>query len=320
MSAISLHESVVSSPTPAPSAAVSVSWLRRVLMHRLTHFVAIGAAAFALAPPIDDGRTVHISADEATSVWAMRARHGVSKELSQKEKREALAQYIEDELYYREGLRLGLDKGDGIVRNRVVQKMMFYAEDLGGVSAPTTDEALRTYFEAHRAVYVREQEIKFAHVFVSNVAHPNDGPKVASSYRDRLLVDGSVEPKSLGDAFATTRLKEWNTPSDLVQDFGESAVGQMTQSEVGKWSAPIASPFGWHLVRVTERRGGRQATFDEAKRDVVIDYQADRKRGSMDALFSRLKKEYRLDVQLSQGETFSLPERSSGRTASRGGE
>lgn len=138
--------------------------------------------------------------------------------------------------------------------------------------------------------------------------------------RDKLVADAPVDPKSLSEAFAATRLREWNTPTDLVQDFGESAVREMAQSEVGKWSAPIASPFGWHLVRVIERRGGRDATFEEVRRDLVIDYQSDRKRGSMDALFLRLKKEYRLDVHLPQGETFSLPERSTGRTAARGGE
>ena len=289
-------------------------------MHRFTHFAVIGGAAFVLAPPSDDMRTIRITPDEASSVWAVRARHGVSKELPPKEKREALAQYIEDELYYREGLRLGLDKGDGIVRNRVVQKMMFYAEDVGGVSAPTTDEALRAYFDAHRSAYVREQEMKFAHVFVSSSTHPSDGARVAMALRDKLVADAPVDPKSLSEAFAATRLREWNTPTDLVQDFGESAVREMAQSEVGKWSAPIASPFGWHLVRVIERRGGRDATFEEVRRDLVIDYQSDRKRGSMDALFLRLKKEYRLDVHLPQGETFSLPERSTGRTAARGGE
>lgn len=296
------------------------SWLRRIVTHRLTHFLLIGGAAFVLAPPPEDTRTLRISADEAKNVWAMQARRGVSKTLAPEEKRAVLAQYIEDELYYREGLRLGLDKGDGIVRNRVTQKMMFYAEDVGGVSAPTTDEALREYFEAHHSAYRREHELKLLHVFVSNSTHPSDGERVAAGLRDRLNKEPSLEPKMLSEPFATTRLKEWNTPSDLTQDFGEVAATEMGKLDVGGWSAPIASPYGWHVLRVVERRGGRPATFEEVKRDVVIDYQSERKRNAMDALYKRLQKEYRFEIELPAGETFTLPEQSSGRSASRGGE
>ncbi len=301
------------------------SWVRqvlgRLLAHRLLHFLVLGGAAFWFSPsPAENGRTIHISAEEAESVWAMRARHGASKTLAPAEKTAALLQYVEDELYYREGLRLGFDKGDGIVRNRVVQKMMFYAEDVGGVSAPTTNSALHGYFEAHRDRYRREREIKFLHVFVSNTTHPSDGARVAMALRDKLAGDSTLDPRALSEPFAATRLKEWNYPSDLTQDLGEPAALRISELEVGDWNAPIASPYGWHVVRIVERRGGRLATFEEAMRDVLIDYQSDRKRNAMDALYTRLRKEYRLEVTLPSGETFVLPERSSGRTASRGGE
>jgi hypothetical protein len=47
---------------------------------------------------------------------------------------------------YREALRLGLDVGDPIVRQRLIQKVLFVAEDLGGATR-TPREAEPRYEE-----------------------------------------------------------------------------------------------------------------------------------------------------------------------------
>jgi peptidyl-prolyl cis-trans isomerase SurA len=42
----------------------------------------------------------------------------------------------------------------------------------------------------------------------------------------------------------------WISPGDTVPDF-EAAVGRL---KVGELSAPVRTPFGWHLIEVEERR------------------------------------------------------------------
>ena len=45
---------------------------------------------------------------------------------------------VKEEILYREGLALGLDKDDEIVRRRMAQKMQFLAEDVAAAHQPTT--------------------------------------------------------------------------------------------------------------------------------------------------------------------------------------
>ena len=56
---------------------------------------------------------------------------------------------VKEEILYREGLALGLDKDDEIVRRRMAQKMQFLAEDVAAAHQPT-DAELKAWFDAER--------------------------------------------------------------------------------------------------------------------------------------------------------------------------
>ena len=53
---------------------------------------------------------------------------------------------IKEEVLYREGLAMGLDKEDTIVKRRMAQKMQFLAEDVAAAHEPSTAE-LKAWFE-----------------------------------------------------------------------------------------------------------------------------------------------------------------------------
>ena len=53
---------------------------------------------------------------------------------------------IKEEVLYREGLAMGLDKDDTIVKRRMAQKMQFLAEDVAAAHEPSTAE-LKAWFE-----------------------------------------------------------------------------------------------------------------------------------------------------------------------------
>jgi peptidyl-prolyl cis-trans isomerase C len=47
---------------------------------------------------------------------------------------------VREEVLYREGLAMGLDKDDEIVKRRMVQKMQFLGEDVAAAHEPSTAE------------------------------------------------------------------------------------------------------------------------------------------------------------------------------------
>ena len=125
---------VVSSPGEgAPARSGALSRLRR---SRLAQFVLLGSVIFAISRlrGENDIALTRSQLDALQQAEAQRTRAAPSDpELA----RGVVARAVEDEILYREGLLLGFDKNDSIVRQRVVQKTLFLAEELAGASEPS---------------------------------------------------------------------------------------------------------------------------------------------------------------------------------------
>ena len=146
----------LATPTPRP-AAVSrpgkawPAWLREPLLH----FVVLGGLLFVadhfLNERTDDPRTIVVGAEvdaEARQVFkASRGQDPSAAELA------ALRQvWLDNEVLYREGLALQVDKGDTAIRERVIFKALSVID--ANVKLPAFDDRLlRAWFEAHRAKY-----------------------------------------------------------------------------------------------------------------------------------------------------------------------
>ena len=110
----------------------TVHRLRRWLKEPLLHFAVLGAALVGLhrwvAPP-SLGRQIVLSAPLIHGLRQDHLRRNGALPTASEEA--ALVQrYIDNEVLYREALALGLDRGDIIVRRRLVQKMEFLTEGL----------------------------------------------------------------------------------------------------------------------------------------------------------------------------------------------
>ena len=73
-------------------------------------------------------------------------------------------EWIREEVLFREALRLGLDRGDGVVRRRLVQKMELMLSALSEPDPPS-DEELQAYYEKHRVRFQQPPAVRFDHVF-----------------------------------------------------------------------------------------------------------------------------------------------------------
>src|ERR1700689_2940705 len=145
--------------------------LRRLARSSLVHFILLGALVFAIAPPARAARRrIVVSSQEVAELQSAEAqRLGVPK-LSDAEAREVETRTIEDELLYREAIRLSLDRDDPLVKQRLVQKHLMLVEDLGGASRTPTNEELRAYFDETRDRWRRSTRLHIVHVFATGGA------------------------------------------------------------------------------------------------------------------------------------------------------
>lgn len=265
------------------------------LREPLVHFVVLGAALFALhravAPPAPTRTIVVSAALQRGFAEEHRRRHG---RLPTAEEAGALvARYVDTEVMLREALALGLDRGDIIVRRRLVQKMEFVNQGIEPVPPPS-DADLTAFLDRHAERYAVAARTTFEHVFVAS-AHGAASAAIAADLAARLAAGD--DPARLGDPFLRGRVVEAETERGVAGVFGPAFAAEVWRLPAGEWAGPIASSFGLHLVRVTERTGGRRAALAEVRRALERDWEEERRAEAGRAALARLRARYVVRVE-----------------------
>ncbi len=269
--------------------------LRRWLREPLLHFVLLGVGLFALhravAPPTPTSRIVVTTAVQRGFQQEHLRRQG---RLPTAEETQALVErYVDTEVMLREALTLGLDRGDIIVRRRLVQKMEFLNQGSEPLPPPGDDE-LQAFLTAHAGRYQLASRLSLEHVYVSNQAHPSDAAVVAAELLERIAA--GEDPARLGEPFLRGRAFKAQSEGELAGIFGPELARRVFALRADEWSGPIASSFGQHLVRVSERTGGRAATVAEVRRELLRDWEEEQRVRAGRAALEQLRARY--DVQI----------------------
>lgn len=284
---------------------------RGLLREPLAHFVLLGAALFGLYTlvgaeragveriVIDDGVVASIAA-QYSAAWG--------RPPDAAEMRELLDTYIEDEIYYREGLAMGLDRDDQVVRRRMRQKVSVVAEeDLGGAE---DFPAFEQWFEKHRADYREQPRLSFQQLFFATGAGDASATKQRVEQVRRRLADGAA-PNGLGDASLLPVSVTDQPVEQVARQFGSAFADAATRLPSGAWAGPVQSGFGSHLVLVTANEPGRQLPLEAVRPLAQQDYEAARRQANAAAFFDRRRQAYQVEVDadLPAGATPSLADR-----------
>ena len=237
------------SPTPGPS------WLREPLLH----FLALGGLLFALdhflVTRTDDPRTIVVSAevdDEAIQMFKASRGHDPSAE----ELTALRHVWLDNEVLYREGLALGVDKGDAAIRERVIFKALSVI-DSNVKLPPAKDDVLRKWFESHRNKYDEPGRYDFDEAALA-------GDNNEAAVRAFVAELSSGLP---GDAKAGLRVFKGRPQENLVQSYGQELADSLTKAPVGQWQA-LRTKDGWRAMRLDAITPAKPAVF-EALRGVV---------------------------------------------------
>ena len=173
--------------------------IRRVLREPLLHFALLGGALFVaygvVAPPAPDRVEIVVSADRIASLGAQFSAMRGGRPPTDDELRALIETYVRDEMMYREGLALGLDRDDPVVRARVRQKAEMLSTD--ALAAEPTEADLQAYLEAHRQDFDVPGRVSFDQVYVDPARHP-EPLDVVSARALAALADGRA-PDTVGD-------------------------------------------------------------------------------------------------------------------------
>lgn len=238
------------------------------------------------------GEHIRISAETITALEARMAAGGLPP--SPAEVDAALEALVREEIFVREARRLGLDRGDPVVRRRLVQKVEFVVE--GGAGAGTPDEAeLEAWLAAHPGDFAQPERLSLVQVFLSEARR---GEALSDDAADALsALRGGADPAALGDPFIHGAGFQQQSPERLQAIFGAELAEALATLEPGSWRGPLPSPYGLHLVRLEDRSPARQPPLDEVRAEVEAAWRAAREAEALDRAEAALRARYTVTLE-----------------------
>lgn len=266
-------------------------WVAVARKEPLVHFLLLGAALFVVFQIVNssteaDSGSRRIVVDRDAMLDFMQYRSNAFEfdlfnqqleDLTPEQRQTLVDAYVQEEVLYREALAMGLDQADYIIRQRLIQKLEFLIEGTAGAALNPTHAQLEEFYDVYSADYLEPPVYTFTHVFFDAEQRGEDGGREMAvrtlEELNRQRVSFSAAAR-WGDRPLFFQNYVERTRDFVVSHLGEeltAGLDSLTPSG-DQWAGPWPSPYGWHLVLLTQKRPGRLPVLDEIVDRVQEDY------------------------------------------------
>lgn len=279
----------------------------RLLKEPLLHFLAIGGLLFAVhaalgsskeaAPTAPAIRITTADADWLREMWARQWRRPPTDE----ELTRLVTDHLAEEVLAREAKTLELDIGDTVVRRRLAQKMAFLLDDTIRIAEPPEAE-LRDLYERRPDLVRAPPRVSFTQVFFRS-GRDDDRARATLA----ALSDGSTAPEEQGDSLLLGDAFTDQDEPALTNLFGASFARTVLALPAERWSGPIVSGYGLHLVKVTAVSRPQARPFAEVRERLAEEWRRERQQAAHTQLLQGLMRKYKVVVDPSVRPWLRMP-------------
>jgi len=272
----------MASPTRYSASIVPTGAPRRlatILAVGLTAFVAMTAVAPAQAP-VADPVIAKVNGIEIRQSDLNLAEEDIGRDMPANDeagKRDYLVNYLSDMLLIAKAAEAKKipDSAEfkrrlAFVRNKALMETVLGEES----KAAVTEQALRKIYDDATKTMSGQEEVRARHILF-RVNDPND---TTASKAAEDKVKNTIERIKKGEDFGTLASALTEDPSgkqdggdlgyftrdQMVPEFSEVAFGL----EKGQVSGPVKSPFGWHVLKIEDKRKRQPPPFDEVRGEI----------------------------------------------------
>lgn len=285
---------------------ILMRWMREPLLHFLVAALILYAVTQTVQSPQSDRPATDdtIVVDDAALLRFLqyRAQAFNTAEFEQRladlapaERDELERQFLREEALYREALALGLDRSDYIIRQRLVEKLLFVIDSTEPGPEQPAEAELAAWFEPRASDYRTDTVYDFAHVFF---AAEGDDMQAAQQRAETALQEGlpddAATAASLGDTFPFLQDYAGRTRDFVNNNFGADFVQHLDMLSVDgqTWAGPLGSRYGQHLVLLRDRQPGHTSRLEDIRERVLQDYLTERVRLQREAAIDRIVARY----------------------------
>lgn len=262
---------------------------KKLLRDPLIHFAILGALIYwlinTLSPSLNDLDSQTIRISESDLVTYLQNRDQVfdsalyKKKLasySPEQRAFAQAQFVQQEVLFREAKKLGLDQNDQLLRRRLIQKIKYFLEGLS--SATTTVEAVQVdaFYAEQKQHYLKPATVSFSHIFykAENAKDPSATKRAMQALNSHTLKQVMLSPSS-SDHFPYHRHYVDKSESQISRHFGREFAQALfsLDAKSEQWQGPIESAYGQHLIMVNNKTAANVPPLSDIAERVTEDLQ-----------------------------------------------
>jgi len=175
-----------------------------------------------------------------------------------------MGQLVDQRLLARKASTDGLDK-DPLVQRRLTtarERLLGNVALEKAIADRVTEEAAQNFYQEQITMRQRGDEVRASHILV---------PTKAEADAVKKQVDGGADFAALAAKLSTDRGSAaeggdlgYFQADAMVAPFAERAFA----TKVGEISMPVQSQFGWHVIKVVDRRKSAVPTYSEMRDEV----------------------------------------------------
>jgi len=182
--------------------------------------------------------------------------------------------------------------GDSL--KKMLQQQKWMESQIGG-KTKATDEEAKKFYDTNTKEFEQPETVKASHILI--LVNKDDSEDVA---KEKLEVAKKAAARAKKGEDFTKLAKELSQepgakesggdlgffPKDqMVPEFSEAAFAQ----KVGQISDPVRTQYGWHVIKVTDKKAAGTVPYDEVKKQLLAYLEKDKQRKAVQELLKSMR-------------------------------
>jgi PPIC-type PPIASE domain len=269
--------------------------MRRLLREPLLHFFLMGTVMFGVygwlhRGPMNSANEILVTRGQVQNL-RLQFERVWQRPATKQELQGLVDNWVREEIFYREGTAMGLDRDDPVVRRRIGQKLEFILES--ATPPMPTDAELQAWLDAHPHDYRIEPTYSLRQVYFDPARHGARLEADIAAAR-RTLESGKAVA---GDVTMLPPTMEAVTAIEMTRVFGDEFGEGLRLLPLNRWQGPVRSGYGLHLVELTANEAGRRATLADVRAQVERDLSRARAEEASAAFYDKLRANYAVRIE-----------------------
>ncbi len=168
---------------------------------------------------------------------------------------------VSERLIYQEALKAGTDKNEDVKKRIAALEKQVIMQSFMEQKAKdlVTDDQLKAAYAEKMAAAKGQEEVKAKHILVPT---EEEAKKISEQLKKGADFEKLAKEKSTDKGSGANGGElGWFTKDKMVPEFAEAAY----KLKKGEISEPVKSDFGWHIIKLEDRRPVQVASFDDMK-------------------------------------------------------